>query len=376
MQALKNIRLVTEDGILEGKAVVFDSRIIAIEDEDRLAAGVPQLDGGGNYLAPGLIDLHIHGCSGFDTMDEDPRALGEMAKSLVRTGVTAFLPTTMTMAPARIRGALERLRAYRPEPGAAQILGCHLEGPFISREYKGAQDEKYICDPSFALIEPYADLIRIVVLAPEQPGSVEFVQQCSERGIRVAIGHSNATLAQAAAAIVAGAAQVTHTFNGMSPLHHREPGMVGAALLHDVTCELIADNIHVHPEAQRLLLNVKGLDRVVLITDAMRACLLADGQYDLGGQPVQVRDGQARLDDGRLAGSVLTLNRALRNFARNTGIPFWQAVRLGSLNPANCLGLEHKGRIAAGQDADLVLLDEAFEVLRTFVAGQPVYRAD
>jgi len=375
MQAFKNIRLITESGVLEDRAVVFEDRIVEIGAEADLAPGIERLDGDGMYLAPGLIDLHIHGCAGYDTMDEDPRALGEIAKALVRTGVTAFLATTMTMEFRRIVGALERIRNYRPEPGGARILGCHLEGPFISRQYKGAQDETYILNPDFSLIEPYSDVIRMIAVAPEQQGSIDFIGSCCRKGIRVAIGHSDATLAEAAAAIVAGAAQITHTFNAMSPLHHREPGVVGAALLYDVTCELIADNIHVHPEMQRLLLKNKGLDRVVLITDAMRACLLQDGQYDLGGQAVRVHDGQARLGDGTLSGSVLTLDRAVRNFAQNTGLPPEKALRLATVNPANCLGFGQKGRIAVGKDADFVLLDEELNVIRTYVAGQLVYQA-
>lgn len=374
MKALKHVKLITETCILQEHAVVFDSKVTAITPEDRINPGTEVIDGGGLYLAPGFIDLHIHGCAGYDTMDQEPEALEVIAGNVVKTGVTAFLPTTMTMEYSRITKALERIRNFTPASGQARILGCNLEGPFLSREFKGAQDGKYIINPDFTLIEPFTDIVRMITIAPENSGSIEFIKACRDRGIVVSIGHSGANYNQAVAAIAAGASHITHTFNAMKSLHHREPGIIAAAMLSDVTCELIADNIHIHPAVQRVLLKTKGIDGIILITDAMQACLLKDGRYDLGGQQVHVHGSEARLADGTLAGSVLTLNRAVQNFTRNTGLPLWETIKPATLNPARRLGLTSKGRIAPGQDSDFVLFDEEFNVIMTFVAGRLAYR--
>jgi N-acetylglucosamine-6-phosphate deacetylase len=374
MYAFKNIQLITKTGILEHQAVFFDTQIRSIDDENQVSPDVTILDGKGLFLAPGFIDMHIHGCAGNDTMDENIQAIPEIAKNIVKTGVTSFLPTTMTMAFPQISRTLERIRSQMKGLAGAQILGCHLEGPFISKEYNGAQDATFICDPFFSMIQPYRDVIRMVTLAPELAGSINFIKECRQYNIITSIGHSNATLDQATTAIHAGASHITHTFNAMSPLHHRNPGVVAAALLHNVTCELIADNLHVHPEIQHLLLKTKGLSHMVLITDAMRACLSVDGDYDLGGQVVHVRGNEARLNSGQLAGSVLTMNVALKNFIQNTGISIWEAVQLASFNSAHELGLPSKGSIEVGKDADLVLFDPDFNVNMTLVAGRIVYR--
>jgi N-acetylglucosamine-6-phosphate deacetylase len=374
MKALKNMKLITKNGILGGKAVIFNSVIQAIVDEEQLDNGIVTLDGEGLYLAPGFIDLHIHGCAGYDTMDDSPQALAQIAQNIVRTGVTAFLPTTMTMDFSEITCALERIRQQMSQLGGAQILGCHLEGPFLSEAYAGAQDPNYLMKPDFEKVRPYLDVIRIVTLAPENANSNEFIKECCKHNVLISIGHSNATLHEVSMAIAAGASRVTHTFNAMSGLHHRAPGVVAAAMLHDVTCELIADNVHVHPQIQQLLLKVKGIDEIVLVTDAIRACLLKAGDYDLGGQPVKVSGGEARLKNGQLAGSVLTLNTAVKNFIKNTGVTLWEAIRLVSLNPATELGLTNKGSIEVGKDADLVLLDPDINIEMVLVAGQMAYR--
>ncbi|HEY8391298.1 MAG TPA: N-acetylglucosamine-6-phosphate deacetylase [Capillibacterium sp.] len=376
MKAIKNIKLVTAEGIKENQGIIFDQKIREITGADRLGPGLEVVDGGGAYLSAGFIDLHIHGCAGYDVMDEDERALAEMARRLVATGVTAFLPTTITMERSRIERALGRIRAAMAGdvgPGA-RILGCNLEGPFISVKYKGAHDERYISPPDWAWLEPYLGVIRLVTVAPETEGALAFIQKMAAAGVVVSLGHTNAAYEEMVAGINAGATHVTHLFNAMTPLHHRQPGAVGAALLHPVNCELIADNIHVAPAAQELALRMKGVARLVLVTDAMRACLLADGTYDLGGLTVQVKAGEARLADGTLAGSTLVMNRALANFRRNTGLPLEEVIKLATINPARILRLEHrKGKIAPGMDADLVLWDEDFQVLMTFVAGEKVF---
>ncbi|NLM37221.1 MAG: N-acetylglucosamine-6-phosphate deacetylase [Firmicutes bacterium] len=376
MKAIKNIRLITTEGVREGLAVVYDQTIRDVLPEKVLPPGCTVVDGGGAYLSAGFIDLHLHGCAGYDTMDEDERALKIIADRLVATGVTAFLPATMTMDRARLERALDRIAtAMTRTPGqGAQVLGCYLEGPFLNPENKGAHDERFMTRPDLAWLRPHLGVIRVVTVAPELDGALDFIKQMVAAGVVVAIGHTKATYEEAVKGLAAGASLVTHLFNAMTPLHHRRPGVVGAALSHAVACEVIADNIHSVPEVHKLLVKIKPPSELVLVTDAMRACLLGDGTYDLGGMAVQVRQGQARLESGALAGSTLVINVALRNFYRNTGLPLAEVVKMATLNPARILRLAgRKGRIAPGNDADLVLWDEDFNVLKTIVAGETVY---
>ncbi|MTI53544.1 N-acetylglucosamine-6-phosphate deacetylase [Geosporobacter ferrireducens] len=379
MKAIRNIRLISGRKIMSGFAVVFDEKIEAVVPEEDLLHGQIEawIDGYGAYISAGFIDLHIHGCNGCDVMDEEESALSAIRKSVVSTGVTSFLPTTMTMAFEKIESALIRIRRAMNLQEGAEILGCHLEGPFINHRYKGAQDEKYMRPPNFDQIKAYTDIIKIVTFAPELDEKHTFIQCCTEHNIIASIGHSNATYEEAMEAIEAGVSHVTHVFNGMAPFHHRNPGVVGAAMNSDVTCELIADNIHSHKAAQRIVFRAKGLEKMVLITDAMRACLLKNGIFDLGGQQVIVKDDTARLADGTLAGSILTVNKAVKNFAATTGIPLEDAIEMVTLNPAKILGLENrKGSIEVGKDADMILFDEDLNIQRTFVKGREVYNAE
>lgn len=377
MKAIYNARIITPQGMLASHAAVFTGRIVAIVPDAGLEAYPvrERVDAGGNYLCPGFIDLHVHGCAGADAMDGDGEALEIISANLARTGVTAFLPTTMTMPFEDIRQALGRIRGRMGGGSGAVILGCHLEGPFISREYRGAQDEAHILNPDFARISEFADVVKIVTLAPELPGSREFIRQAAAGGITVSIGHSAATYDQAMAAIAAGASHITHTFNAMTAMNHRQPGIIGALADSGVTCELIADNIHVHPAAQRLLLRLKGTDQLILVTDAMRAGLMADGRYEFGGRAVTVKNGQARLEGGVLAGSVLTMEKAVANFAATSRLPLAEALKPATLNPARRLGIaDRKGSVEVGKDADFVLLDSALNVVMTVAQGRTVYR--
>ncbi len=377
MKAIYNCRIVTKDEIIENQAVIFDEKIVAVIPKSRMNdyKADEMIDGGGNYLAPGFIDIHMHGCSGGDVMDATESTLINMSRSITRTGVTGFLAATMTMDMDHIIDALYNIRECMDKADGAEMLGCHLEGPFISREFKGAQGEEYIIAPSLPLIDQFKDILKIVTLAPESKGGMELVKECRKLGIVASIGHSNATYEEALEAIKAGANHITHTFNGMQPLHHRKPGVLGAAMLCDVDCELIVDNIHSCPAAQAILLKIKGYDKLVLITDAMRACLMEEGTYDLGGQKVIVKNKEARLTGGSLAGSVLTMNTAIQNFIRNHGTSMPDAIRMASWNPARILSLEHrKGSIEAGKDADLVLFSEDIEIFETFVKGKTVYK--
>lgn len=376
MKAIINAAVIMNNSIYDGYTVLFDEKIKRIGETAAIVTnGLEEvIDAQGRYLSPGFIDLHIHGCVGNDTMDDNDSSIRNMSRSLTATGVTSFLPTTMTMRQSTTSRTIDRIRSVMGKEPGALVLGCHLEGPFISERYKGAQDATYIRRPDFNIIEEFLDVIRIITLAPEEEGSGEFIEKCTSKGIVTAIGHTGASYRQAMEAIGKGAGYITHTFNGMPPLHHREPGVVGAAMDSSVSCELIADNIHVDSAVQRILLKVKGVEGIILVTDAMRACLLEEGEYDLGGQKVLVKGAEARLASGNLAGSVLTINRALKNFRENTGISIADAVRTVTANPAGILGIDDsKGSIGEGKDADMVLFDEGFNIYGTFIRGKKVY---
>ncbi len=376
MKAIVNANIIMNNNIFKGHTILFDEKIVKVEEDCKLKDTLPEevIDAGGRYLSPGFIDVHIHGCLGSDTMDDSDSSLENISRAIAARGVTAFLPTTMTMDQPAIEKAVDRVRKLmHNEPGAA-ILGCNLEGPFINEEYRGAHDAKYIRRPDFTSIEGFLDVIRIITVAPEEEGAIAFIESCTRHGIITAVGHTRASYDQAMEAIEKGASHITHIFNAMTPLHHRNPGTVGAAMDSAASCELIADNIHVHPAVQRILLKAKGIAGIILITDAMRACLLEEGEYELGGQRVSVKDEAARLSSGNLAGSVLTLDKALKNFRKNTGISVVDAVRTVTENPARLLKLsDRKGSIGEGKDADLTLFDEDFKIYGTFVRGNKVY---
>ncbi|HWR42368.1 N-acetylglucosamine-6-phosphate deacetylase [Sporomusa sp.] len=377
MKAIYNARIITTAGILEKYAVVYSDKIIAVVPEPALAGYIltDRMNARGHYLAPGFIDLHIHGGAGADTMDVAGDALAVMSRILPQSGVTAFLPTTMTMKFELVTAALERVRAQIGHCPGAEILGCHFEGPFINADYKGAQDAQYITTPSFAKIAGFADVIKIATIAPELPGSLAFIREAVDHNIVVSIGHSAATYEQALAAITAGTSHVTHMFNAIAASNHRRPGVLGAILDSSVTCELIADNIHVHPASQRLLYRLTGGERLILITDAMRACLMPDGYYELGGQQVSVADSTAQLDNGVIAGSVLTLDKAVANFRKTSGLALHEVVNMVTMNPARKLRMDHcKGSIVPGNQADMVIFDENITILETIVKGRTVYR--
>lgn len=347
------------------------------------ADGAPVLDAHGCVLLPGLIDVHIHGAMGVDTMDAAPAALARLARFCAQHGVTGFLPTTMTADPPATLAAVEAVAraGARPHPNGARILGVHLEGPYLSPHYPGAQLADAIRPPD---LDEFAALcaagpVRMITLAPEMPGALNLIAAARGRGVVCVTGHTAATYDECEAGIAAGITQATHTYNAMSPLHHRNPGTLGSVLSNDaVYAQLIADNVHVHPAAMRILARSKGMARTVLITDAMRAAGLPPGAYDLGGQRVTVANGECRLDDGTLAGSVLTLERGLANFVAATGLDIATAWPAATATPAASLGLaDQMGTVQAGYHADLVALDAAtLEVVATIIGGRVVYLRD
>jgi N-acetylglucosamine-6-phosphate deacetylase len=374
MKALMNGKIIHQDGVYENKVLLIDEKIKAIVDiKDFKEETVDEvIDAMGNFIAPGFIDIHIHGSKGSDTMDGTIEALKTISNTIMNYGTTGFLPTTMTMDIPSIYTALDTVkRSLQMNIDGAQILGVHLEGPFINEKFRGAQRNDCILKPDYAYIEDYIDIIKIITMAPEIEGSIDFIEAIKrESDIALSIGHSGASYEEAMEAIEAGISHCTHIFNAMTPLHHRDPGVVAAAFNSDITCELIADKIHVHPELFKLLFKIKGEDKLVLVTDAIRASCMKDGNYDLGGQEVQVRKGKAQLANGSLAGSLLTQNVALKNFIEATDVPIHQAIKLVSLNPARVIGIDDKkGSIEIGKDADIVLFDEEINVTMVFIAG-------
>jgi N-acetylglucosamine-6-phosphate deacetylase len=376
----QNVRVVTPEGTADW--LLTDGAHIA-----HIGFGAPpdlpmarRLDGEGGYLLPAFIDMHVHGGNGFDSMDATAEALRGMATFFAAHGVAYFLATTMTANREAVRRALWNAAAcLGAQPNGATLLGVHLEGPYINLKAKGAQSGDYV---RLANAAEYADwlaldVIRQVTVAPEFPENAAFMRACAERGIVVSLGHTLASYEQALAAVADGARQTTHTYNAMTGLHHRAPGVLGAALTCDaLACELIADNWHVHPAAMALLVRAKGTHGVIAITDAIRAAGLATGESELGGQTVYVRDGKATLADGTLAGSILTMDAALRNLQAATSLSVADLSPIFSTNAARQLGLAHrKGSLRAGYDADLVLLDSALGVRLTVAEGRPIYSA-
>lgn len=379
MKALVNGKIVLKDRVAEHQALLFDEKIIGIVPACEVSNADEIIDAGGRYICPGLIDVHIHGYLGEDASDGKIEGVRKIAEGLVKNGVTSFLPTTMTVPFDEIDQALNVTRTLMAESKTdawrgAEILGAHAEGPFINKNKKGAQAESAILAPDADKILPYKDVVRLITMAPEVAGGIQFIEKLTkESDIHVSVGHTDATYEQTLAAFNAGADHVTHTFNAMTGLTHRAPGVVGAALNENVYTELIADTFHVSKALFSMMYKLKG-DKLVLITDCVRAGGMPDGEYTLGGQPIFLTGIECRLKDGTIAGSVLKLNNAVRNFRDHAGISMREAIRCASLNPAMSIGAaDRKGSIEAGKDADIVLMDEDCAVSMTILRGKTVF---
>lgn len=381
---LVNARLVTPDGELAPGWLATDGPRIHTLGAGEPPAGLDgqRLDCRGLSLLPGFIDLHAHGALGVDVMDADPDGLRRVARFYATHGVTGWTPTTWTGTVEATRAAVEAVAGVTgPVDGGATILGAHLEGPYLNPRRCGAQDVDLIrvADRAEADALLGTGAIRQITLAPEIDGNRWLIAECTRRGVAVSIGHSDATYEQARQAADDGARLVTHTFNAMRPFNHREPGLAGAALTVDaLRCELIADNVHVSPPAISLLTRAKttrGGLMLTLVTDALRAAgLPPDGTYDLGGRAAVMDGGVVRLTDGTIAGSVLTMDRAVANLHAATGLDLIDLAAASSLGPATAIGVDGtKGSLAAGKDADLVLLDRDLRAVATIVGGTLVH---
>jgi len=375
-------KLLTPAMLLPDHALVAeDGRIVSI------TAGRPSghfdrvIDASGLWVVPGFIDVHTHGGDGFDAMDATPEALLGMGRFFARHGVTAYYATTTSAPAGSILAAIETVLTTPPPRDGARHMGVHVEGPYLNPAHCGAQLVSDMRDPD---PEEYGNwlesgVVRLVTVAPERPGVLDFIKEGIRRGVEFAVGHSGATYEQMLEAANHGLRQATHTYNGMLGLHHREPGTLGAIMTDDrLYGQLICDGIHVHPAMVRLLIRAKGTARTILITDSIRATGLPDGEYDIGdGQIATVRGGVVRIPSGSLAGSTLTMDAAVRNAMAFTGMSLQEALPMATAAPAEAMGLAgRKGTLAVGADADLVLLDPELRVRMTLIAGEIVYQAD
>ncbi len=379
MKAIINGKIILTDKIVEGQALLYDEVIKEIVNVENIPDGVQIIDAKCGYVSPGFIDLHIHGYLGKDVCDGEEESIRVISKGIIENGVTGYLPTTMTVDMSVIKKALEVLRSLKEESktwDGSEILGCHAEGPFISEGKKGAQDPAYILKPDAEFVKEYADIIKIITLAPEEDADFEAIKEMKRATeVVVSMGHTSADYDTALEGVKNGVGHTTHLFNAMTPIAHRAPGVVMAALNSDVSCELIVDAFHVLPALYDMVYKMKGRN-LCFITDCLPAGGLPYGEYTLGGTKIIYKDVVCRLEDGTVAGSVLRLNKGVWNFYNNTDVPLWECVNCASLNPARVIGVsDKKGSLDAGKDADIVILDEEFNVLKTIKKGEIKYEA-
>lgn len=383
----KNARIITPTRVINNGWLLHDTRISGLGGGEPPAFSETQvIDARGLTLLPGFIDLHVHGGAGHEAMDATPEALAGMAAFYAQHGVTGFLATTWTDSRERILAALHAIqsayehRQQHPfDRGGARLLGAHVEGPYLNPARCGAQSTTHIRHAHSEEALTFLDSapVRLMALAPEYEENQWLIGECVRDGITVSAAHTAATYEQMQRAVELGITQVTHTFNAMTGLHHRDPGAVGAALtMPELRCEVIADNIHVHPAVMKLIWLAKGADGVILITDAIRGAGMPDGDYPIDDRMIAIRDGVARLPDGTLAGSTLTFDRAVANFMAATGEPLERIWQTTSLNAARAIGETGLGSLEVGNFADLVLVDEHINVHMTIVNGEIVFQKE
>jgi N-acetylglucosamine-6-phosphate deacetylase len=374
---IKNVNIVTHENILKNHWILTDNGVIQSIGDSDLPKANTVIEGNDLYLLPGAIDQHIHGAAGTDAMDADDQYIKTISRHLPTTGVTSFLATTMTSPLNDIEKALRNLADYQYENGA-EMLGIHQEGPFISTKHPGAQDPSFIQPPDIDALKHLQEIsgnqIRLMTYAPEEDHGDTFLETLKSLDIIPSAGHTDATYDELAVAHQKGMKNITHLYNGMRGLHHREPGVVGYSYLGSANVEIIADGVHSQPIMVKLAYDNITSDRMIMITDAMRAQGLPDGVYDLGGQDVHVKGNEARLSSGSLAGSVLTMKQAVKNMFDFTDCEWTDIVKMTAYNTAKSLNLsDRKGVIKIGADADFVLYDEHHDLVKTFIRGEEVF---
>ena len=366
-----NAKIYTGDTVIDSGYIRFSDQIETVDSMNNYQAMKDEqvIDGSGKVIVPGFIDIHSHGGYGSDAMDADPEVIDEMTKKMLQEGITSYFPTTMTQSDENIEKALAGIKeAKKINP---MIQGIHLEGPFVSPEFKGAQPEEYMRTADAETMKRWNDIsggnIRLVTYAPEMGDVSGFEKYCQENNIVLSAGHTGATYEQLEAS---NATHITHLFNGQLGLHHREAGVAGFGLLkEDVNVEMIVDGFHIDPTMVKLAYKAKGADGIVLITDSMRAKGIPEGESELGGQKVIVKDKQARLENGSLAGSVLVFNDAFKNMIKFSGCSIEEAVKMSSVNQAREFNLDNKGLLKVGKDADLLILNDELTVEQTILGG-------
>ena len=382
MKGFKNVSCYVENkGIIKTNVGIENGLIAYIgDDESKITEVLPVT--ADCVVLPGFIDEHIHGAMGADAMDGTVEALSTIAKAVASEGTTTFCPTTMTQSPENITKALKAVNEYKKanSPEGALALGVHLEGPFISVKHIGAQPLEYVAEPKAEVFDKYfadsGNNIKIVSLAPETEGATDLIKHMTELGVVASAGHTDASYTDVEKAIGYGLSNVTHTYNAQKGLHHRDVGVVGSALLFDeLNCEAICDLIHLSKPAIQLLIKNKPHDKFTLVTDSMRAKHLPDGLSELGGQEVIVKNGEARLRNGALAGSTLKMNVAIKNLVLSCDVPYTDAVDFATINPAKNLKIDKEfGSIKVGKRADFAVLDGEFNVILTVREGNVIYK--
>ncbi|MFP7479036.1 N-acetylglucosamine-6-phosphate deacetylase [Terribacillus saccharophilus] len=379
---LRNVRICLPEKIVTGYIGMMNGEIVEIGEDEPSKRYSQEVDGKHQYALPGFIDGHIHGAAGADTMDATQESLHKMAAWLPNEGTTTFLATTITQDKKAIETALEQVSLFTHQAGEAELIGVHLEGPFVNPAKAGAQPLAHICKPDAEIFREWQQLsgnkIKVVTLAPECDDDYELTQLLASEQITASAGHTDASFEQIKDAVEKGISQLTHLCNQMNGIHHRDVGAVGAGfLLPALKSELIADGIHVAPEMLRLVYQNIGPDRLILITDSLRGKGLDDGTYDLGGQAVTVKDGKALLPDGTLAGSMLQMKDAVRNMAAFANASVADIAKMTAENPAKQYGIyDRKGSLAIGKDADIVLLDDQLTLQATYCRGKLAYRKE
>ena len=372
---IKNAHLVSPGVELFGAALELQNGQVkkVFAANEKLPAGCEEYDAAGNMVVPGFIDVHVHGGMGFEVTSDDRKATGTIAEAKLREGVTSFCPTTLTLPEEKLAASLKNVEAYRKAPTGSKVVGTHLEGPYINPECAGAQNPAYLRKADMGEIKRLNAVspVALVTYAIEMEGNLEFTGELCAAGIKASCGHTNATYAQFREGMKSGLNRLTHFCNQMTKLHHREIGLVGAGLMEDgVAIEMICDKIHLCPDMIRLAFKSKPIEKLLLITDAMEATGLPDGDYQLGGLAVKVSAGAARLaSNGALAGSTLQFNTAFKNVVEVTGLPLAELVKTTSWNQAVDLKLEKLGKLEAGYIADITVLDDAFQVAAVFMDG-------